>query len=66
VICKKAPDRIKEWKKALETRVGSKESTTFVLGDEPEELIEDVAARIAAEIELEAEEENTSEGSDID
>ena len=52
VISKKAPERVKEWKKALKTQVGSKKSMTFVLGDEPEDLIEDVSAEIALAIEL--------------
>ena len=65
VISKKAPERVEEWKKALKTLVGSKKSLTFVLGDEPEDLIEDVAARIAVAI-LEEEEEEEEELDDMD
>jgi len=39
----------------------SERSVSFVLGDEPEELIEDVAARITADFELAAEEEEEEE-----
>lgn len=65
VISKKAPERAEEWKNTLKTLVGSKKSLTFVLGDEPEDLIEDVAARIAVAV-LEEEEEldNMDEDSD--
>ncbi len=67
VISKKAPERAEEWKKALKTLVGSKKSLTFVLGDEPEDLIEDVAARIAVAIlEEEEEEEEEEELDDMD
>jgi hypothetical protein len=37
----------------LKTLVASKKSMTFVLGDEPEDLIEDMSAEIALTIELE-------------
>lgn len=53
MISKKAPERAEEWKKALKTLVSSKKSMTFVLGDEPEDLIEDVSAEIALAIALE-------------
>lgn len=66
VISKKAPERAEEWKKALKTLVGSKKCLTFVLGDEPEDLIEDVAARIAVAIELEEEEEEEEETEELD
>ena len=65
MISKKASERAEEWKKTLKTLVGSKKSLTFVLGDEPEDLIEDVAARIAVAI-LEEEEEEEEELDDMD
>ena len=46
----------------LKMLVGSKKSLTFVLGDEPEDLIEDVAARIAVAILEEEEEEEEEKG----
>jgi hypothetical protein len=63
-----APQRTEEWKRALEKGFGSKRRMTFVLGDEPEDLIEDVAARIITDFELEAEEDegNTNEESNMD
>ena len=61
VISKKAPERAEEWKKALKTLVGSKKSMTFVLGDEPEDLIEDVSAEIALAIELEEAEKDVED-----
>jgi hypothetical protein len=53
IISRKALERAEEWKKALKTLVGSKRSMTFVLGDEPEDLIEDMSVEIALAIELE-------------
>lgn len=50
----------------LKTLIGSKKSLTFVLGDEPEDLIEDVTARIAVAILEEEEEEEEGEFDDMD
>ena len=68
MLANKAPERAKEWKKVLEKMLGSEESLTFELGDEPEDLIEDVVESITADLELAAEEEDgaTSEGSEMD
>jgi len=68
VLSNKAPERAQEWKKALEKTLGSEKSVTFELGDEPEDLIEDVVERITADLELVAEEEegNMSEGGEMD
>jgi len=68
VLANKAPERAKEWKKVLEKTLGSEESLTFELGDEPEDLIEDVVESITADLELAAEEEDgtTSEGSEME
>ena len=64
VISKKASERVEEWRTALKPLVGSNKSVTFALGDEPEDLIEDVSARIAIQMEMEAEEENMDEDND--
>jgi len=61
VISKRGPERAEEWKKALKKLVGSEKSLTFVLGDEPEDLIEDVAAGIALALELVEEEQDMEE-----
>lgn len=76
MLSAKGPQRAEQWKKAVQKGFGSEKnvkfaserSLSFVLGDEPEELIEDVVARIAADFELaaEEEEENTNEESDMD
>ena len=61
VISKKASERVEEWRTALKPLVGSEKSLTFVLGDEPEDLIEDVAAGIALALELVEEEQDMEE-----
>ena len=57
MIGNEAPEKAKEWRKALRARVDSKMNVTFALRNEPEDLIEDVSARIAIETEMEAEDE---------
>ena len=76
MLSTKGPQRAEQWKKALQKGFDSEKNAkfvserrvSFVLGDEPEELIEDVAARITADFELAAEEEegNTREESEMD
>lgn len=75
MISTKGPQRTEQWKEAVQKGFGSEKnvkfasgrSLSFVLGDEPEELIEDVTARITADFELaaEEEEENSNEESDM-
>ena len=69
MLSTKGPQRADQWKRTLQKGFGSEKnvkfvserSVSFVLGDEPEELIEDVAARITADFELAAEEEEEEE-----
>lgn len=57
MVSELGPKRAKEWRISLETLAGCIGTTTFVLGDEPEDLIEDITSKIAIEIEMENEEE---------
>ena len=63
-ITQKVPELVKEWMRSLENIIGSTKSITFALGDEPEDLIEDIGTRIAIEIEVEAEEEELDRSSE--
>lgn len=56
MLSEMGPKRAEEWRKNLETLIGCK-GATFLLGDEPDDSIEDITARIAVEVEMEGEEE---------
>lgn len=53
--------------KKLEGLAGSKKGMTSIrIGEEPEELIEDIATRIAIEIQMEAEEQALDDNTEED
>ena len=64
MLGERAPERAKEWKQKLVTLVDSGKSTVFRIGDEPDDLVEEITAKIAVEIAMEAEEEDMDDNSD--